>query len=127
MSGEELEKKMKLKIVTAKSVSGLFESKLMIAESAEKLKKQAYNFWQYNCFMFGDNSYITKKLEELSDVIETLDDEIDSLAENNENYILLLAGIINNEYHLFLSSCVDANDDIEKVAWEHIDKIPNLI
>jgi hypothetical protein len=127
MSGEELEMKMKLKIVTAKSVLGLFESKLGIAESAEKLKKQAYIFWQYNCFMFGENSYLARKLKELSDVIDKLDNEIDSLAENDEDYILLLAGIINNEYHLFLSSCINANKDIGQVEWDHIDKIPNLI
>jgi uncharacterized protein YjaG (DUF416 family) len=46
MTGEELEMKVKLKVVTAKTVMELFESKLGSAESAQTLKKQAFNFWQ---------------------------------------------------------------------------------
>jgi hypothetical protein len=127
MTGEELEMKVKLKVVTAKTVMELFESKLGSAESAQTLKKQAFNFWQYNGFMFGDEAYVTLKMKEVHDTIEKLENEIESLAENDDDYILLIAGIINNEYHLFLSSCIDANEDIGQVEWEHIDEIAKTI
>jgi hypothetical protein len=77
--------------------------------------------------MFGDGAYVTLKMKEVHDAIEKLENEIESLAENDDDYILLLAGIINKEYHLFLSSCINANEDIEQVEWEHIDEIAKTI
>jgi hypothetical protein len=127
MSGEEMETKMKAKALTPKLVSGFFEQRLGIALSANKFTRQFFNFWQYNIVMFGENSWLTQKVGELYEVFKELEEEIDEMAENDEEYILVLAAIVNNDYHRFLLSCIKANEDITKVKWRYLEKTADTI
>jgi hypothetical protein len=38
-----------------------------------------------------------------------------------------LVAKLNNEYHLFLYSCMEADGDISSVAWEYMENLPNNI
>jgi hypothetical protein len=91
------------------------------------LVDQAYNFWHYNCFMFGDESWLATKMCDVYNTIQIFKKEIHSIARNDKEYITLLAAQIDNDYHLFLSSCLDADDDISKVAWNYIDHLSDKI
>lgn len=123
ISGEELENRVKVKGISGSAVSKMYEQKYGIATDAEMLSDQAFNFWQYNCFMFGDESWIAKKIAELYTILTTFKKEIRSIATNEKNYIALVAAKINNEYHLFLTSCLDADDDLSKVGWNYIENL----
>jgi hypothetical protein len=127
ISGEELETKVKAKAISGSVVNKLYEQKLGIAMDANMLVDQAYNFWQYNCFMFGDDSWLATKMSEVYNTIQTFKPEIHSIARNEKDYITLLASQINNDYHLFLSSCLDADDDMDKVSWNYIDHLSGKI
>jgi hypothetical protein len=123
-TGAEMDAKLKAKAISAKSVQGQYESKLGIAQTGHELKKQFYNFWKFNCFMFGDEVWLTKKMQEIYKIMEDHDDEINGIEEINEGYILRrLAGLINNEYHHFLSSCVDADGDMDSVGWSMLETL----
>jgi hypothetical protein len=66
----------------------------------------------------------------MCDVHNTIQDfkkEIHSIARNDREYITILASQIDNDYHLFLSSCLDADDDISKVDWNYIDQLSDKI
>jgi hypothetical protein len=123
MTGEEFELKMKAKIITAKTVNGQLEQKLGMAQSAHTFTRQLYNFWQFTAFMFGDDAWISKKLQDLHELFKELEEDLDSIAERDDEYILQLAAIINNRYHMFLSSCVEADGDITKVEWSHVERL----
>jgi hypothetical protein len=127
MSGEELETKLKAKIVSGKVVQGQFETKLAIAASANLFTRQARNFWHYNCFMFGENSWLTNQVKVVAELLASYENEIDSIAELDRDIILILAAMWNNEYHLFLKSCVEANDDITRVRWQYLEDFPLTI
>jgi hypothetical protein len=122
-TGAEMDAKLKAKAISAKSVQGQYESKLGIAQTGQELKKQFYNFWKFNCFMFGDESWLTTKMHEIYKIIEDHDDEIDGIKEINGGYILRLAGLINNEYHHFLSLCVDADENMDLVSWQILETL----
>jgi hypothetical protein len=76
------------------------------------------NFWIYNCFMFGDNSWLSNTVKEIYEVVKGKEEEIIETSEMHHDYLILLAGKINNDYHDFLTSCINANKDIRKVDWE---------
>jgi hypothetical protein len=127
MSGEEIETKIKVKAITAKAVMGLFEQKLGIAEAAHIFSRQMYNFWQLNGFIFGDQSWIAIKIGEIYELLRKREERLESLAARDKDYILQLAAIINNRYHHFLSSCVEAKGDISKVRWDHVEGISEYV
>jgi hypothetical protein len=127
ISGEELETRVRIKVINSKVVEAQYETKMGIALTAEDLRLQIYNFWQYNCFMFGDDSWLAKKIKEIHEVVTIFGSQIKGIATNDKDYILLLAAKLNNEYHLFLYSCVVADGDINSVAWEHLENFPNEI
>jgi hypothetical protein len=127
MSGEEMESKMKAKAITAKTVSDYFEQRLGIALTANKFTRQFFNFLQYNKVMFGEDSWLAKKVGELYEVFKELEEEIDEMSENDEEYILILAAMVNNDYHRFLLSCIEADDDISKVKWRYLEKTADTI
>jgi hypothetical protein len=128
MTGEEFKLKMKAKLIMAKTVNSQLEQKLGIAQLAQTFTWQLYNFWQFTAFMFGDNSWIVKKLQDLHNVIKQLEEDLDSIAERDEEYIhiLQLAAIINNRYHMFLTSCVEVDGDITKVEWSHVERLQEM-
>jgi hypothetical protein len=127
VSGEELEMRMKMKAITANVVKAQFESKLGIASSAYQFVQQAFNFWQLTGFVFGDDSWFAKTTGLVYKQMELLRRELESIAENDKDYILQIAAIWNNEYHLFLTSCIEANDDITKVRWSRYDTLPDTL
>jgi hypothetical protein len=77
--------------------------------------------------MFGDESWLATKMCDVYNTIQIFKKEIHSIARNDKEYITLLAAQIDNDYHLFLSSCLDADDDISKVAWNYIDHLSDKI
>jgi hypothetical protein len=108
-------------------VKKYYEQKLGIAGDAEELIQQMFNFWQYNCFVFGDDALLTLKTKELHNIVTEHKMEINSIAYMDDNYITLLIAKMNNDYHLFLASCLSANNNISKVNWGHIDRLPEVI
>jgi hypothetical protein len=127
VSGEELEMRMKMKAITANVVKAHYESKLGIASSAYQFVQQAFNFWQLTGSVFGDDSWFAKITGLVYKQMELLRRELESIAENDKDYILQIALIWNNEYHLFLTSCIEANDDIQKVRWNRYDALPDTL
>jgi hypothetical protein len=77
--------------------------------------------------MFGDESWLATKMCDVYNTIQIFKKEIHSIARSDKEYITLLAAQIDNDYHLFLSSCLDADDDISKVAWNYIDHLSDKI
>jgi hypothetical protein len=77
--------------------------------------------------MFSDDSWIAKKLQDLHDLFKELEEDLDSIAERDDEYILQLAAIINNRYHMFLSSCVEADGDITKVEFSHVERLQRMM
>jgi hypothetical protein len=127
ISGEELESKLKTKAISAKVVSGYYEQKLGIAENATLFAEQMFNFWQYNVFMFGDEAWLTLQTKKLYEVIRTLHQSLQSIVEIDRDYIIKLSGRMNNDYHLFLSSCIEADGDIEAVEWSFVEDLPATV
>jgi hypothetical protein len=127
ISGEELETRVRVKAISTKVVEAQYETKMGVALAADDFRLQVYNFWQYNCFMFGDDSWLAKKLQEVYNMITVYESHLKGIARNDRDYILLLAAKLDNDYHLFLYSCVEADSDINNVAWEHLENLPNDI
>jgi hypothetical protein len=127
ISGEELETRVRIKAISSKVVEAQYETKMGIALTADDFRLQVYNFWQYNCFMFSDDSWLAKKLQEVHNVVTTFSSHIKGIAANDKDYILLLAARLDNEYHLSLYSCIEADRDINGVAWEYMENLPNEI
>jgi hypothetical protein len=127
ISGEELESKLRTKAISAKVVSGYYEQKLGIAYNATIFAEQMFNFWQYNAFMFGDEAWLTLQIGKLYRVIQTLHRSLQSIVDIDRDYILKLAGRMNNDYHLFLTSCIEADGDIEAVEWSFVEDLPTTI
>lgn len=125
--GEELEMRMKMKAITANIVKAQFESKLGIATSAHQFIRQAFNFWQLIGFVFGDDSWLAKMTGTVYEKMAQLEQEIESIAHNDREYIVQIAAIWNNEFHLFLNSCIEANGDIQKVRWSRYDALPETL
>jgi hypothetical protein len=123
MIGEEMDARLKSKAVSAKTIEGYFESKPGIAMTANDFTRQVKNFWKYNIFMFSEDSWLSGKMERIYKIIRDKEDEIKSIERMNDGFILALAGLINSEYHHFLTSCVKANDDIEKVNWSIMESL----
>jgi hypothetical protein len=123
MIGEEMEARLKSKAVSAKTIEGHFESKPGIAMTAHDFTRQVQNFWKYNIFMFGENSWLTRKMKEIFEIIRDKEDEVKSIERMNAGFILSLAGLINSEYHHFLSSCVKAGGDIGNVCWDIMESL----
>jgi hypothetical protein len=127
ISGEELESKVKTKAISGKIVSGYYESKLGIAESATLFTEQMFNFWQYNAFMFGDEAWLTHQIKQLYEICQALHRPLQSIVDIDKDYILKLSGKINNDYHLFLSSCIEADGDIDEVEWSFVEDLPKTV
>jgi hypothetical protein len=127
MSSEELESKVKVKAISGKVVSGYYEQKLGIAENATLFAEQMFNFWQYNTFMFGDEAWLTLQIKKLYEVIQTLQRSLQSIVKIEKDYITKLAGHMNNDYHLFLSSCIEADGDINLVKWSFVEDLPATV
>jgi hypothetical protein len=127
MSGEELEAKVKTKAISGKVVSGYYEQKLGIAENATLFVEQMFNFWQYNAFMFGDEAWLTLQIKKLYEVIQTLHRPLQSIVDIDKDYIMKLSGRMNNDYHLFLSSSINADGDIDEVEWSFIEDLPTTV
>jgi hypothetical protein len=47
--------------------------------------------------------------------------KIKSLQKVDNEYIARIASKINNDYHLFLTSCIHADEDIEEVKWSYLE------
>jgi hypothetical protein len=47
--------------------------------------------------------------------------EIKSLHKKDDEYIARITSKLNNDYHTFLTSCIHANEDIEKVNWKPLE------
>jgi hypothetical protein len=60
-------------------------------------------------------------------VIQTLHRSLQSIVDIDRDYILKLAGRMNNDYHLFLTSCIEADGDIEAVEWSFVEDLPTTI
>jgi hypothetical protein len=60
----------------------------------------------------------------VADLLSKYEREIDSISTLERDIILILAAMWNNEYHLFLSSCVEANGDINLVRWSILEEFP---
>jgi hypothetical protein len=127
ISGEELESKVRTKAISAKVVSGYYEQKLGIAGDATLFAEQMFNFWQYNAFMFGDEAWLTLQMKKLYEVTQTLHRSLQSIAEIDKDYITKLSGRMNNDYHLFLSSCIEADGDIDGVEWSFVEDLPATV
>jgi hypothetical protein len=69
MSGEELDTRIKAKAISSSTVKSFFEQKLGIADSAIEFVDQMFNFWKFNCFMFGDRAWITIQIQKLYETI----------------------------------------------------------
>jgi hypothetical protein len=121
MTGEELDTRIKAKAISSSTVKSFFEQKLGIADTAIEFVDQMFNFWKFNCFMFGDNAWITGQIHKLYETIRDLRNEIKSLQKVDNEYIARIASKINNDYHLFLTSCIHADEDIEKVKWGYLE------
>jgi hypothetical protein len=88
-----------------------------MATNGYEFTRQMKNFWIYkNCFMYGDNAWLSNTAKEIYKVVQKKEEEIIEASEMHRDYLISLAGIINN--HEFLTSCIDANGDIRKVDWE---------
>jgi hypothetical protein len=118
ISGDEFDIRLRAKAISGKAVQGLFETKLGIATNGYEFTRQMKNFWIYNCFMFGDNSWLANMVKEIYKVVKGKEEEIIEASEMHRDYLISLAGKINNDYHDFLTSCIDADGDIRKVDWE---------
>jgi hypothetical protein len=55
------------------------------------------------------------------------DKQISLLSIISGHLIGCLVAKLNNEYHLFLYSFVEADGDISGVAWEYMENLPNNI
>jgi hypothetical protein len=66
--------------------------------------------------MFGDEAWLTLQMKKLYEVIQVLHTRpLQSIIDIDKDYIVKLSGRMNNDYHLFLSSCIKANGDIDGV------------
>jgi hypothetical protein len=68
--------------------------------------------------MFGDDAWISRKIQEIYEIFRTGEERLESIYTADREYIILMAAFINNEYHSFLTSCVEADEDITKIDWE---------
>jgi hypothetical protein len=127
ITGDEFDIRLRAKAISGKAVQGLFETKMGIATNGYEFTRQLRNFWLYNCFMFGDESWIASKVKEIYEVIKEKEEEIIEASEMHRDYFISLAGKINNDYHNFLTSCIDADEDITKVDWEVLECTPKEI
>jgi hypothetical protein len=124
MLGEELDLKVKMKVVSGDDVKGYFETKLAIAKTAHELVQQLYNFWQYVSFQFRDDSWIAMQTKKIYKIAQTNEVAIQSIANIQKKFILLLVSKINNDFHQTLCSCMQANGDIGKVNWHSMESLP---
>jgi hypothetical protein len=64
-------------------------------------------------------------------VIQALHRPLQSITDiDKDDYILKLSGRMNNNYHLFLSSCIKADGDIDGVEWSFVEEpmmVSNII
>jgi hypothetical protein len=121
MTGEELDTRIKAKAISSNTVKSFFEQKLGIADSAIEFVNQIFNFWKFNCFMFGNDAWITIQVERLHDTIQDMRNEIKSLHRADTDYIARIALKIDNDYHTFLTSCIHADEDLTKVNWRALE------
>jgi hypothetical protein len=96
MTGEELDTRIKAKAISSNTVKSFFEQKLGIADSAIEFVNQIFNFWKFNCFMFGNDAWITIQVERLHDTIQDMRNEIKSLHRADTDYITRIASKIDN-------------------------------
>jgi hypothetical protein len=68
ITGEEFKMKLKAKAISSNLAKSYFDSKPGIALSASQFTKQLYNFWQFNGFMFGDEAWISRKVQEIYEI-----------------------------------------------------------
>jgi hypothetical protein len=108
-------------------VKGYIKRKLGIATTAHEFARQVNNFWQFVCSMFGDDSWLAKKIHEVYKITNDFVDEIESLTRSDSEYILQLASVIDHTYHFFLTTCVNADGDIGKVDWTYLENLPDEI
>jgi hypothetical protein len=127
ITGDEFDIRLRAKAISGKAVQGLFETKMGIATNGYEFTRQMRNFWLYNCFMFGDEAWVAKKVKEIYEVIKEKEEEIIEASEMHRDYFISLAGKINNDYHNFLTLCIDADEDITKVDWEVLECTPKEI
>jgi hypothetical protein len=69
MTGEELDTRIKAKAISSSTVKSFFEQKLGIANNAIEFVDQMFNFWQFNCFMFGEDAWVTNQVKRLFETI----------------------------------------------------------
>jgi hypothetical protein len=127
MTGEELDTRIKAKAISSSTVKSFFEQKLGIADTAVDFVDQMFNFWKFNRFMFGDGAWVTNQVQRLYETIRDMRNEIKSLQKVDDEYIARIASKINNDYHLFLTSCVNANEDIGRVNWRPLEECADEI
>jgi hypothetical protein len=98
MSGEELDTRIKAKAISSNStVKSFFEQKLGIADTAVGFIDQMFNFWKFNCFMFGDEAWVTTQIQKLYETTRDMRNEIKSLQKMDKEYIARIASKINND------------------------------
>jgi hypothetical protein len=71
--------------------------------------------------MFGVDAWVTLQVKRLYETIRDMRNEIKSLQKKDDEYIARIASKLNNDYHTFLTSCIHADEDIEKVNWKPLE------
>lgn len=127
ISGEEMDLKVKMKVISGDDVKGYFDTKLAIARTAHELTKQLFNFWQYVSFQFRDDSWLAEQVKKIYMITQTHETVIQSIANVQKKFILLLISKINNDFHQTLCSCMNANGDIGKVNWHSMEALPGKV
>jgi hypothetical protein len=120
---EELDMKVKMKVISGDDVKGYFETKLAIASTAHELAKQLFNFWQYVSFQFRDDSWLANQVKEIYTIILKHENDIQSIMNTQKKFIPLLASKINSNFHQTLNSCMQASGDTTLVNWKLVENL----